>query len=122
MIIPNLKLFFIDDDSYHEFAERGIPIESNETCSYCGLNADLDKLKRNFEINLVHEHRKDGQVYHKFYDFGKCTPEDYAMFGQDNIEDGILKDNLCPKISQDDDRLSVMGYYQNEKERKSFSI
>jgi hypothetical protein len=62
MILPNLQINFIDDDSEYEFKKKGIDITSDENCQYCGLILDLEKLKKNFEIKMVHEYRKDGEV------------------------------------------------------------
>jgi hypothetical protein len=61
-VLPNLQAHYIDEDSKNEFKQRGIDITSDDSCQYCGLILDLEKLKKNFEIKMVHEYRKDGEV------------------------------------------------------------
>jgi hypothetical protein len=53
---------------------------------------------------MVLEHRKNGQVSHRFYDVGKCSDEDYQIFPED-IESAkkYLKNSLCPKIDLKDE-------------------
>jgi hypothetical protein len=83
----------------------------------------LKKLKKNFEIKMVLEHRKNGEVSHRFYDVGKCSDEDYQMFPE-NIEEAkkYLENSLCPKIDSNDEYIGLMNKFHDETERKSFSL
>ena len=102
MIKPNFKFFFFDDESKQKLQDQGVPIESDENCEYCGLSVDLSKLKRNFEMKLVHEHRLNGKVTHKYYDVDKCTEYDFDSkfknYTRKYKEPKFLKNRLCPKI------------------------